>query len=61
MTNPYIDFLREEARFHRMFVEKVQTPVLIAMAASIDRMWLAVGKKKSKVKPRRRSAVKKRR
>lgn len=39
MTNPYLQFLAEEARWHREFTAKYIVPLLSAMAEQVDRMW----------------------
>lgn len=45
MTNPYIEFLKQEARWNRWFAKNYFHPLLSAMADRVDRMWdEAIGK-----------------
>lgn len=43
MTNPYLQFLAEEARWHRDFTAKYIVPLLSAMAEQVDKTWTELG------------------
>lgn len=43
MNNPYLQFLAEEARWHREFTTKYINPLLSAMAEQVDKTWTELG------------------